>query len=158
MQRDTQHRTRRLMLALVLGVGTVVGIAACAPGSAGGGVQTPSAGMPPENTATPPTLQGIVEGLVVAAPACPVERADQPCPPKPVPNREVLVETPGGAVVARVVTDQHGKFTVTLPPGTYILKVPPGASPFPIQQKPQQVTVAAGQTVQVQVVLDSGIR
>jgi hypothetical protein len=32
------------------------------------------------------------------------------------------------------------------------------AGQFPIQRKPQQVTILAGQTQQVQIMLDTGIR
>ena len=126
----------------------MMSLSACTPGGTGGALQGTS-------TATP---QGTVKGLVVAGPACPVERADQPCPPKPVPDRLVLIETTGGEVVARVTTDQKGQFTATLPPGTYTLKIPPGSSLYPVQRTEDRVTVVAGQTVQVQIELDSGIR
>src|SRR5258706_12471624 len=36
------------------------------------------------------TAQGTLHGTVVAGPTCPVERAEDPCPPKPVPGREVV--------------------------------------------------------------------
>jgi hypothetical protein len=134
-------------MVFVLAVGLVMGLSACAPGGTGGAIQGA--------TITP---QGTVNGLVVAGPTCPVERADQPCPPKPVPDRLVLLETAGGQVVARVTTDQNGKFTVTLPPGTYDLKVPAGSNLYPVQRAVSEVTVIAGQTVQVQIMLDSGIR
>jgi hypothetical protein len=87
-----------------------------------------------------------------------VERAEQPCPPKPVPNRVVLVETTKGSVITQVTTDQQGRFTIALPPGTYDLLVASVAGQFPIQRKPQQVTILAGQTQQVQIMLDTGIR
>ncbi len=151
MQRNSQQHTLEVLLVFAMGLGALISMAACAPSGA-------ATGTPPQQTATASATRGTVMGVVVAGPACPVERVNQPCPPKPVPNREVLVETPGGVVVAQVVTDQNGKFAVTLSPGTYLLKVPTQANAFPIQRKPQTVTVAAGQTVQVQVMLDSGIR
>ena len=162
MQHPMMRRNARLMTIFALGVGVVISISACAPGGTGGGANPTGT---PQGTGTPPpqitltaTSEGTVDGLVVAGPSCPVERAEDPCPPKPVPNRLVVIETPGGTVVARVTTDQKGHFTVRLAPGTYDLQVPPGSSPYPVQHTGQQVTVVAGQTVQVQVMLDSGIR
>jgi hypothetical protein len=58
----------------------------------------------------------------------------------------------------RVTTDQQGRFRITLAPGTYQVLVPPDGNPFPIQRTPQPVTVIAGQTMQVQIELDTGIR
>jgi hypothetical protein len=148
MRHPIWRRTACLLLVFVWSGGFVLSLSACTPGGTGGALQGTS-------TVTP---QGTVNGLVVAGPTCPVERADQPCPPKPVPDRLVVIETAGGAVVARVTTDQNGQFTATLPPGTYDLKVPPGSSLYPVQRTKSKVTVIAGQTVQVQVMLDSGIR
>jgi hypothetical protein len=75
-----------------------------------------------------------------------------------VPDRLVLITSLRGGGVMRVTTDKQGKFTIMLAPDTYDLQVPPGASPFPVQRLPQQVTLIAGQTVQVTIELDSGIR
>jgi hypothetical protein len=105
-----------------------------------------------------PTSKGILMGEVVAGPTCPVATAEQPCPPRAVPNRLILVETPGGAIVTRVTTDQRGRFRVMLAPGTYRVLVPQNGNPFPTQRTPQQVTVIAGKTMQVLIELDTGIR
>lgn len=102
--------------------------------------------------------QGTLDGVVEAGPTCPVESVTQPCPPKPVPNRAVLIETSGGSIVAKVTTDQQGRFVVNLAPGTYEIKVVPGITQYPIQRKPQEVTIVAGQTTQVKIELDTGIR
>jgi hypothetical protein len=75
-----------------------------------------------------------------------------------VPNRLVVIETPGGTLVTRITTDQQGRFRITLAPGTYRVLVPQDGNPFPTQRTPQQVTVIAGQTMQVLIELDTGIR
>ena len=142
------------LIGCVVSGGIIISLAACAPGGVGVTSSGRSGALPPtststlapENTAAP--SKGTLRGLVEASPTCPVEQAEQPCPPQPVPNRTVLIETPDGAAVARVTTDQHGQFEIDLPAGTYALHVPPGATPFPVQRKPQTVTVE----------LDSGIR
>lgn len=40
----------------------------------------------------------------------------------PVPGARVTVEMPGGSVVAETVTDIRGHFTVTVAPGTYVVR------------------------------------
>lgn len=161
------HRSRWLMLGLLLVSVTLLALAACAPAS-GATKQLSANGNNTPGTATftpTPTQgtsssadQGTLNGSVVAAPACPVASPDRPCPPKPVPGRQVTVKTPAGTVVATVTTDKNGQFSVNLAPGTYTVQMIPGSSPFPIQRDPMIVTIVAGKTVSVQIVLDSGIR
>lgn len=152
------------LIGCVVSGGIIISLAACAPSGVGAASSSSTSALSPtststtapENTDTP--SKGTVQGLVEASPTCPVAQAEQPCPPQPIPNRLVLIETPGGAVVAHVTTDQHGHFVIDLAAGTYIIHVAPGTTPFPIQRQLQTVTVVAGQTVQVTVELDSGIR
>jgi hypothetical protein len=103
--------------------------------------------------------QGTLVGDVVAGPTCPVEVAENPCPPAPVPNRQVRIETPVGAVAATVTTDAEGHFTVHLPPGHYVIHVAiiPGQVGFQ-QVTPGDVTLVAGQTTSITIELDTGIR
>ncbi len=103
--------------------------------------------------------QGTLVGDVVAGPTCPVESIEHPCPPKPVPDRRVTIQTPGGAVVTTTTTDANGHFSVTLPPGNYVIQVTVGPGLVGIRQvTPGNVTVVAGQTVSVKIELDTGIR
>lgn len=152
------------LMGCIVSGGIIVSLAACAPGGASATSSSSASALSPTATSTvapgstDTSSKGTLRGLVEASPTCPVEQAEQPCPPKPVANRTVLIETPGGTVVTQVTTDQSGQFVIDLPAGTYALHVAPGATPFPIQRKPQTVTVEAGQTVQVTVELDSGIR
>lgn len=169
MQQQNRRRKVWLALSVTLMAGMLVSLAACAPGSAGvsqqgslnaTAVASPTCpGTPSNQPCSPePTSKGVLSGKVVAGPTCPVENAEQPCPPRPVPNRLVLIETAGGTIVVRVTTDQQGQFMVTLAPGPYQVKVPPDGNLFPVQRTPQEVTVVAGQTVQVLIELDTGIR
>ena len=163
-----QHIRRMtwLTLALAVTLGVMISLSACAPGGAGVASQSTGLGTPapstpstpsPRSTPTAPPLQGTVDGVVLASPGCPVDQVPNACPPRPVPNREVFFTPLKGGKVAQETTDQQGKFTAVLPPGTYMVKVPQTGS-YPIQRQPQQVTVVAGQTVQLQIILDSGIR
>lgn len=144
----TWGRIVRLSMGGAFALALLVALAACAPVGTGT--------IPASSTST--QAQGTLDGVVEAGPTCPVESVTQPCPPKPVPNRDVLIETSGGSLVAKVTTDQQGRFEVNLAPGTYELKVVPGITQYPIQRKPQVVTIVAGQTTQVKIELDTGIR
>jgi len=150
MQHYHWRHTTWLMLAFALGVWLVMSLSACAPGGTG---------TVPQSTATGTASQGIVKGVVMAGPTCPIEKypPDPRCSSRPVPDQKVLFKTPGGVLVTQVTTDKKGKFTVTLPPGTYDLQVP-GARLYQVPQQHLQVTVVAGQTVQIQIMLDTGIR
>ncbi|WP_461163556.1 carboxypeptidase-like regulatory domain-containing protein [Arthrobacter sp. R4-81] len=64
---------------------------------------------------------GLVEGYVLTAPVCPVERFDQECPARPVPGAEV-VALDGGAVRASTITDNTGAFQLTVPGGRYVIR------------------------------------
>jgi hypothetical protein len=61
-----------------------------------------------------------------------------------------------GAEVARATTDQNGQATIDLPPGVYMI-MPKVEGKFP-SSAPTTVTVLAGQYVDVNIQLDSGIR
>jgi hypothetical protein len=171
MPQRNGHRRLWQVLSCTLMVGTLVGLAACAPRSTGvipqGGANAtvvasptcPGAQADSSQLCSPaPASNGILIGKVVAGPTCPVETAEQPCPPRSVPNHLVVIESPGGTIVMRVTTDQQGRFRVALAPGTYRVLVPPDGNRFPLQPTSQQVTVVAGQTMQVLVELDTGIR
>ncbi len=114
-------------------------------------------------------LTGTIAGSVMAGPTCPVERVDNPCPDKPVTNRQVNIlaassatanATPQtGNVVASTTTDANGNFSVNVPPGQYVVQV--GAGPGMLgqrQETPGDVTVTANQTTTIKIVLDTGIR
>src|SRR5262245_6058708 len=163
-----QRKDRLFSLLLVLWIGWALAACASAPRPGAGPHAPASAGASPATAnavqgmpTTIPALatQGILSGEVLAGPTCPVERAEDPCPPKPVSGRQVLVETPAGAVIAKATTDARGQFQVALAPGTYTLTIPGGHRLFGGQQeKPVQAAVRVGQITHVQILLDTGIR
>jgi hypothetical protein len=145
-------------LALTLWLGGTLSAcgAALRPGAVDQGTPASLVG-----TATPPvgTSQGTLHGTVVAGPTCPVERAEDPCPPKPVPGREVEIASPAGKVVATVTTDGQGHFQVVLAPGNYSVFVVGTAQALGSGRAATvQATVRAGQTTAVTIALDTGIR
>jgi hypothetical protein len=140
-------RLRGFWLALVIALG--LALAACTSNLPGG----------PQGTLVPGGPQGTLVGEVVAGPTCPVANAENPCPPAPVPNRQVRIETFAGAVAATVTTDAEGHFTIHLPPGHYVIHVAiiPGQVGFQ-QVTPSDVTIVAGQATSITIELDTGIR
>ena len=107
---------------------------------------------------------GTLEGKVTVGPLTPVERAGAP---SPVPNPEVFTSrhlvvyaADGITRVADVpikAAGYYGTYSISLPPGTYVLDIPRQgighASPLP-----QQVTISPGRTTIVDVDIDTGIR
>ena len=98
-------------------------------------------------------------GKVSIGPLCPVE----PCT---VPHdrlvaayaaRPITISTPGGNRVTRVIADPETGYTVSLKPGTYVVDIPHqgiGGSP----DLPATVTIRSGETVRLDISIDTGIR
>lgn len=127
-------RIAALLLLLVLPLG-----AACAEGSSGGGEGSSG-----------------VRGTVLLGPQCPVVQEDSPCPDEPIDGAgiEVLQE---GVVVKTATSGADGRFQVAVAPGTYELRaVPPEGVGMSV--KPVSVTVTAGEFVEVDLLVDTGIR
>lgn len=126
---------------------TIVGLALATVLSLGGCGPDTQTGSPAQDSG--------ISGLTVAGPQCPVQIAGQPCPPKPVSAR-VVVEDAAGRQLTAFTSDAQGQFRLPLPPGDYVLvsSGDPGG-PF---LKPEPVTVVAGRYVELQLMLDTGIR
>jgi hypothetical protein len=102
---------------------------------------------------------GVIEGEVTARPTRPVERADSPSPVLYVAHRRVTIETASGATVATTTTNERGHFSVTVPPGSYVVRVAIVPGTVGIRQNsPGDVMVIANQTNTVDIELDTGLR
>ena len=121
-------------------------------------VVTPTATPSP-----PPSGASGIEGRVLVGPTCPVERADSPCPDRPVSVALAIYSAAAANnPVATVTSDADGRFHVELPPGTYTVQRAPcdATSPqcaFP-RITPVDVTVQLAAFTQVTVQGDTGIR
>jgi hypothetical protein len=112
-------------------------------------------GLPAETGNTTGTLTGKVS----IGPLCPVE----PCT---IPHdrlvaayaaHPITISTPDGIVVMTVTTDPESGYTVALKPGRYVVAIPKqgiGGSP----DLPATVTIRSGETVQLDITVDTGIR
>jgi hypothetical protein len=98
-----------------------------------------------------------VEGTVLFGPFCPVERADSPCPPRPI-AADITVSTPTGATVTSWTSNSNGSYRIPLRPGTYVVTArAPGTGAFGVS-KPVDVVVVLGRFTHVDLMVDSGIR
>ena len=135
MQRTSfAYRSWWLTPGLLALAGMLLALAACAPGGVSASPGQSQVTNPSSQSTAPATPtqaagsgnadQGTLNGTVVAGPSCPIETSDYPCPPKPVPNRQVMIETPDGKIAATPTTDSDGRFSVNLAPGTYVVNTP----------------------------------
>jgi hypothetical protein len=97
---------------------------------------------------------GLVNGYVLTAPTCPVQRVDQECPPRPVAGASV-VALDGSAVRGSTLTDSSGAFHVTLPYGHYVIKA---TNVGGYASTATDDVSVSGVPVRITLILDSGIR
>jgi hypothetical protein len=98
-----------------------------------------------------------IEGRVVIGPSCAAEQQGSPCPAEPYEAELQIVRADTNEVVTDVRSDSDGRFSVSVPPGRYIIRSAEGETSIP-SLKPIAVTVPADDFAQAQVVFDSGIR
>jgi len=141
------ERTRRLRANLFAGClfGFAVAIAAgCAP-----------PWSPASQSPSGPT--GVVVGVVLAGPTCPVERPGQSACVRAVSGATILALDAAGHEAGRADSDAAGAYSIALSAGTYRLEAQLVAgllgTPTPVT-----VEIRAGQTVRQDFEYDTGIR
>jgi hypothetical protein len=107
----------------------------------------------------PGSENGTLTGTVSIGPLCPME----PCNisddriASAYAARTIIISDPKGSVVAFAVPDPRTGYTVALKPGTYIVDIPRqgiGGS----NQLPKTVIIRAGETIRLDISIDTGIR
>jgi hypothetical protein len=94
-----------------------------------------------------------IQGTILAGPACPGPvRLGSPCPDRPVAMTVEVVS--GTAVATTFTTDANGAFSVSVAPGTYVLRSKSGLPAL----RSTPVVVLAGQYTKVELHADTGIR
>jgi hypothetical protein len=128
-----------ILFIITIAVAIVLSTITAAPGSGGG--------------------TGTLAGNVTIGPLCPVE----PCTVTPdrltaaYAARTIVVSMPGGVVVAQAVPDPYTGFSFVLKPGTYIVDIKhQGIDRSP--ELPKTVTIRAGETIRLDISIDTGIR
>jgi Carboxypeptidase regulatory-like domain len=97
-----------------------------------------------------------IQGKVLLGPMCPVQRADSPCPDRPI-EADIKVTGSDGKTVANGHSGADGAFRISLKPGSYSVMADRPGSGFAVG-KPVSVDVPVGTYVHVNLVVDSGIR
>jgi hypothetical protein len=102
---------------------------------------------------------GTLTGNVTIGPLCPVE----PCTIShdrlvaAYAARPITISIPGGTVITSVTANPETGYTVALKPGTYVVDIPHqsiGGS----RELPETVTIRNGETVRLDISVDTGIR
>jgi hypothetical protein len=97
---------------------------------------------------------GGLHGVVTRGPTTPVCQVGKPCSEPAV--GAVLVFAHNGNVAARVRVGAGGRYTVSLPPGFYAVRVSPPQRIGSL--KPSQVRVRSGSSGRIDFQIDTGIR
>ena len=99
---------------------------------------------------------GTVTGRVLARPCTPVESVTNPCPGRPVADARVAFSPATGGQTVVVTSNRASAYTARLWAGTYTVRVEHHL--LYLRPHSQSVTVLAGRTLKVDVVIDSGLR
>ena len=101
-----------------------------------------------------------IGGHAVAGPVCPVERnpPDPSCAPRSVGGAALVVSATNGHEVARATTGPDGRWTLALPAGAYTLTPQPVAGLVGVAPPIPFTVGAAGASVSLDTVYDTGIR
>ena len=147
---SARHRLRNALVATLLAL-AVAALASCGSDRTGGNGGQTTIAVTSQSTSDPP---GVV-GVVLAGPTCPVETADDPCPPRPV-DAAIDAHDVEGDVLASTRTDAAGRYSLTLAPGSYTVVASTGAG-LPMCQ-PVTIIVTPGPPVRADISCDTGIR
>ena len=128
-----------ILIFIIIAVAIVLSTNTSAPGSGGG--------------------KGTLTGNVTIGPLCPVE----PCTVTPdqlaavYAARMIVVSIPGTGIIAEAVPDPFTGYSFTLNPGTYVVDIRhQGIDRSP--ELPKTVSIRAGETVRLDISIDTGIR
>ena len=126
-----------------------------------GACQTPAARLSPTPPATAAPQTGILAGHVTIGPLMPVERVGQPTPappPETYTARGLVITRAGGyATPVSVPFNPDGSYRLELEPGQYVVDIKPLGMDS-AAGLPAIVTIRAGQTVTLDIEIDTGIR
>jgi hypothetical protein len=136
------------------GTGTAVFTTTTVTPAAAPRATTPQPGLPPPAKPSAAGSSG-VQGRVTSGPTCPVEQANNPCPPQPVQG-DVVASDGAGRPAGSARTSADGTYSMALPAGSYRLTVSTG-SRYP-RCPTVDVTVEAGKTARADISCDTGVR
>ena len=104
--------------------------------------------------------KGIVQGKILIGPICPVEREGVTCEPSPeaYSSRKIIIyATDGSTIIKETTPDEKGNYKISLIEGEYVV----GIYRTGIDSSsdvPKNITVRKGETVELNISVDTGIR
>jgi hypothetical protein len=100
-----------------------------------------------------------IRGSATAGPVCPVEQnpPDPSCAPRPVTGATIVIRDGAGSQVAVAISGADGGYSVSLPPGAYVVDPQPVPGLMGTAPK-QEANVIAGSFTEVTLDYDTGIR
>ena len=111
-------------------------------------------------TTAPSQPTGTLEGQVTIGPLQPVQREGEVTvvPPEVYAARKVMVyDTSGKNLIKQVDIDGKGHYQVELQPGTYTITLKPSGIDRS-GEVPRQIEIKSGETVTINIDIDTGIR
>ena len=108
---------------------------------------------------TAPSL-GTLSGTVSRGPLSPMIHPgpSAPTPEGLVADARIDVSKSTGQLATSTRTDASGRYSVSLPPGTYTVTMPTPQGAMFSRDLPATVTIAAGEQQKLDIRLDTGIR
>jgi hypothetical protein len=103
---------------------------------------------------------GYLQGKVTIGPICPVETEGDPCLPDPAlyTTHKLVILTDQGGVVKEVDMDGNGNYRTELLSGSYKVDFTPHDIGLPGSFEPPSVEIRKGQTTELNIEIDTGIR
>lgn len=105
----------------------------------------------------PKDSAGMLVGTVMKGPLRPIEMPGQPSE-APVAGVKILIKSSDGREVKSTVTDEHGRYSLSLPPGTYRIEMPSLPKAQFTKDLPANVTIKEGEEIRINITIDTGIR
>lgn len=106
----------------------------------------------------PQLINGTVVGQILLSPICPVEHdpPDPACAPKPYQTTVNILKISNRSLYKKITTNTLGKFTFSLPKGSYLVQIP-NRSIFP-RCNDQNIKVLPRKQLKILIDCDTGIR
>lgn len=100
-----------------------------------------------------------IRGTVTIGPTCPVQKnpPDPNCADRPFQAGFNVIDQKGKTVKS-FSSDENGKFSADLAPGTYVIRNIPAPGTYPRLITSEDVTVSEGKYIELNLQFDSGIR
>jgi hypothetical protein len=105
-----------------------------------------------------PTSMGVLTGKVTMGPLSPVGGISGAPLSAPLTGARIIISRPEGQEIKSVVTDDEGKYSISLPPGLYRIEMPSLPHSMFTKDLPATVSITEGKEIRMDIRVDTGIR